>query len=320
VNNIVNDASGNVAVGGTLTASTITSAAATALTIKSAGTTAMTVDTSQNVGIGTTSPTSGFKLNISDTTAKTQMTSTTGTNIAYSSWNNTSGAVFVGVESSTGGSIFAGTGAYSAVFGHGGGYPVAFATSNTERMRIDSSGSLLVGCTAVPNVSISGQYGFSSSSDEVVISKNTSGTSPALYIRTNAGALKTSISFWNDTSQVGSITTTATTSSFVGTSDYRLKEDIAPLASGISTIAALKPISYKWKLDQSVGEGFIAHELGEVIPLALFGEKDAVNENGSIKPQGIDMTKIVPHLVAAIQELSAKNDALEARLAALEAK
>ena len=115
---------------------------------------------------------------------------------------------------------------------------------------------------------------------------------------------------------VGQITITATTSSFVGTSDYRLKEDIAPLTSGISTIAALKPISYKWKLDQSDGEGFVAHELGEVIPLALFGEKDAINEDGSIKPQGIDMTKIVPHLVAAIQELSAEIEALKAKVGA----
>jgi hypothetical protein len=74
-------------------------------------------------------------------------------------------------------------------------------------------------------------------------------------------------------------------------------------------------------------EGFIAHELQSIIPRAVDGEKDAVNEDGSIKPQGVDYSKIVVHLVAALQELSAKNDALEAinaafevRLAALEAK
>jgi hypothetical protein len=185
-----------------------------------------------------------------------------------------------------------------------------FATSGSEAMRIDTSGNLLVGATSQPNgtysgktvVNAGGAYGATYYS-----SVNPSGYTPVVFLGTgNALA--------------GYINVSGTTSSFVGSSDYRLKKDIVPLTSGISTIAALKPVSYKWEADQSVGEGFIAHELGEVIPLALFGTKDAVNEDGSIKPQGIDMIKIIPHLVAAIQELSAENDALEARLAALEAK
>jgi hypothetical protein len=72
-------------------------------------------------------------------------------------------------------------------------------------------------------------------------------------------------------------------------------------------------VTYDWKVDGSDGEGFIAHELQSVIPHSVFGEKDAVNKDGSIKPQGVDYSKVVVHLVAAIQEL-------EARLAALEAK
>ena len=110
------------------------------------------------------------------------------------------------------------------------------------------------------------------------------------------------------------------TTSFNTSSDYRLKENVAPMTTGLATINALKPVTYDWISDNSQGEGFIAHELQAVIVHAVTGEKDAVNEDGSIKPQGVDYSKIVVHLVAAIQELSAKNDALEARLAALEAK
>ena len=79
-------------------------------------------------------------------------------------------------------------------------------------------------------------------------------------------------------------------------------------------------MTYDWKFDGSQGEGFIAHELAEIVPHAVAGEKDAVNEDGSVKPQSVDYGKIVPHLVAAIKELSAKNDALETRLVALESK
>ena len=82
----------------------------------------------------------------------------------------------------------------------------------------------------------------------------------------------------------------------------------------------MNPVTYKWNADDSDGEGFIAHELAEVIPLAVTGEKDAVDADGKPVHQGVDYSKVVVHLVAAIQELSAKNDALEARLAALEAK
>ena len=99
------------------------------------------------------------------------------------------------------------------------------------------------------------------------------------------------------------------------------------MVAALSKVAALKPCTYKWKADGSEGEGFIAHELAEVCPAAVTGEKDAVNEDGSIKVQGIDPSKLVGLLTAAIQELSAKNgeqssriEALEARLAALESK
>jgi hypothetical protein len=92
-----------------------------------------------------------------------------------------------------------------------------------------------------------------------------------------------------------------------------LKNNIQTMTSGIATINALHPVTYKWNLDGSDGAGFIAHELAEYIPLAVTGEKDAVNEDGSIRPQGVDYSKIVVHLVAAVQELTARIAALEAK-------
>jgi hypothetical protein len=85
------------------------------------------------------------------------------------------------------------------------------------------------------------------------------------------------------------------------------------MTSGIAAVSALKPVTYKWNADNSNGEGFIAHELAEIIPLAVTGEKDAVDKDGKIKPQGVDYSKVVVHLVAAIQELSAKVAALEGK-------
>ena len=91
-----------------------------------------------------------------------------------------------------------------------------------------------------------------------------------------------------------------------------MKENVASMTNGLATIAALKPIVYDWISTKEKGEGFLAHELQAIIPLAVTGEKDAVDENGVPRYQGIDYSKIVVYLVAAIQELSAKVAALEA--------
>jgi hypothetical protein len=119
---------------------------------------------------------------------------------------------------------------------------------------------------------------------------------------------------------VGTINTDGFTTGYNTSSDYRLKHDVQSLTGALATIAALKPSTYKWNADDSHGEGFIAHELAEHIPLAVTGEKDAVNEDGSIKPQGVDYSKVVVHLVAAVQELTAKLEAAEARIATMETR
>jgi hypothetical protein len=84
------------------------------------------------------------------------------------------------------------------------------------------------------------------------------------------------------------------------------------MTGALAKVALLKPCTYKWNADGSDGEGFIAHELQEVCPDAVTGEKDAVNEDGSIKAQGIDTSFLVATLTAAIQELKAEFDAYKA--------
>ena len=108
---------------------------------------------------------------------------------------------------------------------------------------------------------------------------------------------------------VGTIFTNASATSYNTSSDYRLKNTIAPMTGALAKVAALKPVTYKWNVDNSDGEGFIAHELAEIVPNCVTGEKDAVNEDGSIKSQGIDTSFLVATLTAAIQELKAEFDA-----------
>jgi hypothetical protein len=86
------------------------------------------------------------------------------------------------------------------------------------------------------------------------------------------------------------------------------------MVGALDKVAQLKPCTYKWKSDGSNGQGFIAHELAEVVPDCVTGEKDAVNEDGSIKPQGIDTSFLVATLTAALQELKAELDALKAKV------
>lgn len=106
--------------------------------------------------------------------------------------------------------------------------------------------------------------------------------------------------------QIGSITTTSTTTAYNTSSDYRLKEDIQPMTNALAKVQALNPVTYKWKSNGSDGEGFIAHELQAVIPDCVTGEKDAVDENGDPVYQGIDVSFLIATLTSAIKELQEK--------------
>ena len=108
------------------------------------------------------------------------------------------------------------------------------------------------------------------------------------------------------------------TTSYLTSSDYRLKQNIAPMTGALEKVAALRPVTYEWKSTGNSSDGFIAHELQAVCPDAVSGTKDAVDARGKPVYQGIDTSFLVATLTAAIQEQQAIITALTARVAALE--
>ena len=280
-------------------ANTVTSAAATALTLQSAGTTAVTINTSQNVGIGTASP--AYKLDVATTSSIVARFARTSFTTAY-------------IVNGSGETYFAGDSSGNTGYGADStnGRLVLWANA-AERMRITSAGELLVGTNAVTpgygNTNTGQQLGGSSVSS---FSRAAADWVMTVNQNTADGSARYLIGFRVSNGQVGNIQSNGSNCTFNSTSDYRLKENILPMTGALATVAQLKPCTYTWKIDGSDGQGFIAHELAEVCPDAVTGEKDAVNEDGSIKPQGIDTSFLVATLTAAIQELKAEFDAYKA--------
>lgn len=183
---------------------------------------------------------------------------------------------------------------------------IAFAEGGVEAMRIDSSGSLLVGTTG-------------RRIDEKMVVAFNGGSGSGLNLDDAlASGTATAQRFYRNGAEVGSISTTASATAYNTTSDYRLKENVQPMQDALDKIAQLNPVTYTWKVDGSAGQGFIAHELQAVIPDCVTGEKDAVNAEGNPQYQGIDTSFLVATLVKSVQEQQALITAIEARLTALE--
>jgi len=184
-------------------------------------------------------------------------------------------------------------------------------STSDERMRLDSSGNLLVG-------QVTSSFG-----GKICTAFTSASQVAATFTDTvTSGYTGSYVVFLNSSSAVAGYIShpSATTVGYVASSDYRLKKDVAPLSGSLDRVMKLKPVSYTWTEDDVYGEGFIAHELQEVIPLAAYGIKDAVNEDGSIKPQGVDYGKLTTVLVAAMQEQQKLIQELSAEVTALKAK
>lgn len=175
-------------------------------------------------------------------------------------------------------------------------------TAAALRMAINSSGHFLVGTSG-----LNGAGGFS------VAPNGTGGAATAYFNRTNTASVSVPLTFANGGSNVGSISYNNTVTAYNTSSDHRLKENVTPMATGLSVVDQLQPLNFTWKIDGSAGRGFIAHELQAVVPEAVTGEKDAVDAEGNPQYQGVDPSKLVPFLVAAIKELKARVEALEAK-------
>jgi hypothetical protein len=254
---------------------------------------AMTLDASGNLALGETSA-QGFRLNLKVSGSGTTRLDNDVLRLA----SNGSGAD-VNMNFTDGVT-------YNAYIGMVGGN-LYFDTGATERMRIDSSGRLLIATTSNPDVG------------QVVIAFVPGSTQGLVFKQSINTSDPTPIMFFNATnSVVGSVLTSATTTTYNTSSDYRLKENVAPMTGALAKVAALNPVTYTWKEDGSNGQGFIAHELQAVVPDCVSGQKDAVDKDGKPKYQGVDTSFLVATLTAAIQEQQALIQDLTTRLTALE--
>jgi hypothetical protein len=179
------------------------------------------------------------------------------------------------------------------------------ASSPTERMRITQAGEIWFG-----NTSDYGAYKYQlpyagNATNGMVLRNTDSAGSPA------------AVEFQWGTSAVGSITVTASATAYNTSSDYRLKENLVPLTCAIERVNDLQVHRFNFIADpDKTVDGFIAHEAQAVVPECVTGTKDEVDDDGNPVYQGIDQSKLVPLLTAALQEALQKIEDLETRLTA----
>jgi len=161
------------------------------------------------------------------------------------------------------------------------------------------------------------------SEDKVGINTSTPSATLEIHTENNVTALETqpivnqtyyAALFRNSSgNDVGQIESTASSTTFATSSDYRLKENITYDFDATTRLKQLKPARFNFIIDETntLQDGFIAHEVSSIVPEAISGEKDATYEDGKIKPQSIDQSKLVPLLVKTVQELEARIKTLE---------
>tara|TARA_B100000508_G_C11398104_1_gene246857 strand:- start:47 stop:820 length:774 start_codon:yes stop_codon:yes gene_type:complete len=189
--------------------------------------------------------------------------------------------------------------------------------NGSEKLRIDSSGIFMVGKTSSSSTSEGCELRAGASGTGFAMTATSNGNTVLALNRTSSdGEL---VRFRQDGSTEGSISVSGSTVSYNTSSDYRLKENVVAISDGITRLKTLKPSRFNFKVDKDTTvDGFLAHEV-TAVPEATTGTKDEVDSDNNPVYQGIDQSKLVPLLTAALQEAIAKIEVLETKVAALEA-
>ena len=208
-----------------------------------------------------------------------------------------------------------------------GAQDIIFSTDNTERARIDNAGRILIGTTDTSlNISTT-NGGFAvvnsgSTGKQLTVASDNHGANVSTIVSNKVSYVSgttTHISIRENGTIRGSITSNGSSTSFNTSSDYRLKENVADLTGAADRLAQIpvRRFNFITNPDRTV-DGFLAHEVQAVVPEAVIGEKDAVDEDGNPEYQAIDQSKLVPLLTAALQEALTEINDLKTRVTALE--
>ena len=243
-----------------------------------------------NIGIGTTSPAGILHVKGSDI-------------VQYVDSSNTTSEICFRNNTSTGDNIRIG----------GSGNNLTFDTGGAEQMRVTGSGDVLIGLTTTGSTSEGWTF---RPGNESTVFRDTG----IVMLMGGGQSGQKIIDFRQGGTAIGSIQKSGTTNIQYNTSsDYRLKENAVNISDGITRLKTLKPYRFNFKVepDKTV-DGFFAHEV-TAVPEAISGTKDEVDSNNNPVYQGIDHSKLVPLLTAALQESISKIETLETKVAALEA-
>ena len=186
-----------------------------------------------------------------------------------------------------------------------------------ERMRITSDGNMRFGQSTTDSPGYGNTtVGISMLPDGRIFS-SMGGTFSQFNRNSNGAAL----SFARSSTGVGQIYVTTTSTSYGTSSDYRLKENVIDLDGAITRVKQLQPRRFNFIVDaDTTVDGFLAHEAQTVVPEAVTGTHNEVDDDGNAVMQSIDQSKLVPLLTAALQEAIAKIETLETQNADLLAR